>query len=102
MQDEADVGSARFVMSLRATGEGHFSSAVFRRGVIDHDNRIRIEPVSHQSRRLQVVENREFEKPTFQTRLIEIGAIGTFADEVLHHLGNAFNFVELKLAIDAV
>jgi len=102
MQDEADVGSTRFVMSLRATGEGHISSAVFRRGVIDHDNRIRIEPVSQQSCRLQVVENREFEKSTYQTRLIEMGAIGLFADEVLHHLGNTFNFVELKLALDAV
>jgi len=102
IQDEADVGSTRFVMSLRATGEGHISSAVFRRGVIDHDNRIRIEPVSQQSCRLQVVENREFEKSTYQTRLIEMGAIGLFADEVLHHLGNTFNFVELKLALDAV
>lgn len=102
VQDEADVGSTRFVMSLRATGEGHISSAVFRRGVIDRDNRISIKPVSHHSRRLQVVENREFEKPTYQMRLIEIGAMGTFADEVLRYLGNTFNFDELKLAIDAV
>ncbi len=102
VQDGADVGSTRFVMSLRATGEGHISSAVFRRGVIDRDNRIRIEPVSRHSRRLQVVENREFEKRTYRTRLIEIGATGTFADEVLNLLGKTFNFVELKLAIDAV
>ncbi len=102
VQDEADVGSTRFVMSLRATGEGHISSAVFRRGVIDRDNRIWIKPVSQYSRRLQVVENREFEKRTYQMRLSEIGAIGTFVDEVLQHLGNTFNFVELKLAVDAV
>jgi len=102
VQDEADVGSTRFVMSLRATGEGHISSAVFRRGVIDRDNRIRIQPVSQYSHRLQVVENREFEKQTYQKRLIEIGAIGKFTDEVLNQLGATFNFVELKLAIDAV
>jgi hypothetical protein len=102
VQDEADVGSTRFVMSLRATGEGHISSAVFRRGVIDRENRIRIQPVSQYSRRLQVVENREFEKQTYQKRLIEIGAVGTFTDEVLQYLDESFNFVELKLAIDAV
>jgi len=101
-QDEAEVGSTRFVMSLRATGEGHISSAVFRRGVIDRDNRIRVDPVSQYSRRLQVVENREFERQTYQKRLIEIGTIGTFTDEVLQYLGETFNFVELKLAIDAV
>jgi len=102
VQDEADVGSTRFVMSLRATGEGHISSAVFRRGVIDRDNRIRIQPVSQYSRRLQVVENREFEKQIYQKRLTEIGAIGTFTDDVLDQLGTTFNFDELKLAIDAV
>ena len=102
VQDELDVGSTRFVMSLRATGEGHISSAVFRRGVIDRDNRIRIQPVSHYSHRLQVVENPEFEKQTYQKKLIETGAIGKFTDEVLDQLGAAFNFVELKLAIDAV
>ena len=102
VQDEADVGSTRFVMSLRATGEGHISSAVFRRGVIDRDNRIRIQPVSHHSRRLQVVENREFEKQIYQKRLTEIGASGTFTDDVLDQLDTTFDFVELKLAIDAV
>jgi len=102
VQDEVDVGRTRFVMSLRATGEGHISSAVFRRGVIDRDNRIHIEPVSQYSRRLQVNENREFEKPIYQKRLAEIGAIGAFADEVLRSLRNTFDFVELKLAIDAV
>jgi predicted GH43/DUF377 family glycosyl hydrolase len=102
VQDGAEVGSTRFVMSLRATGEGHISSVVFRRGTIDRDNRIRIEPVSQYSRPLQVVENRECEKRTYRTRLIEIGAIGKFTDEVLDQLGATFNFVELKLAIDAV
>ncbi len=102
MQDEAEAGSTRFVLSLRATGEGHISSAVFRRGTIDRDNRIRIEPVAQHSCRLQVVENRESEKRIYRKRLIEIGATGEFSDDVLHHLGETFDFVELKLAIDAV
>lgn len=101
-QDDTEAGSTRFVMSLRATGEGHISSAVFRRGVIDHDNRIRIQPVSQQSRQLQVVENRDFEKQSYQKRLVDIGATGIFSNEVLQYLGETFNFVELKLAIDAV
>jgi predicted GH43/DUF377 family glycosyl hydrolase len=102
IQDEAEVGSTRFVMSLRATGEGHISSVVFRRGVIDRHNRIRIQPVSEYSCQLQVVENREFSKQTYQKKLIEIGADGIFTNEVLHHLGKDFTFIELRLAIDAV
>lgn len=34
-QSNLDKGSLRFVMSLRATGEGHISSIEFREGIID-------------------------------------------------------------------
>ena len=43
-------GSRRFILSLRATGEGHISSITFRSGVIDAENRIRdrrADPVRH-------------------------------------------------------
>ena len=39
-QNNLDEGSLRFIMSLRATGEGHVSSIVFRSGVLDSDNRV--------------------------------------------------------------
>ncbi len=102
LQDADAEGSTRFVMSLRATGEGHVSSVVFRRGVIDRDDRILIEPASQYSRQLQVVENRQLEKQTYQKKLIEIGALGASTDEVLKRLGETFNFGELNVAIDAV
>ena len=37
-------GAVRFIMSLRATGEGHVSSIVFRTGVIDTDRQGRDGP----------------------------------------------------------
>ncbi|MGV8118487.1 MAG: glycoside hydrolase family 130 protein [Candidatus Xenobiia bacterium LiM19] len=39
--------SLRFIISLRAIGEGHISSIVFRSGVIDRDNNILMDPLSH-------------------------------------------------------
>jgi predicted GH43/DUF377 family glycosyl hydrolase len=39
-------GELRFVLSLRATGEGHISSITFRSGVIGADGAVRLEPVS--------------------------------------------------------
>ncbi|TDJ18318.1 MAG: glycosidase, partial [Gammaproteobacteria bacterium] len=101
-QDAAAEGSTRFLMSLRATGEGHISSVVFRQGVIDRDDRIRIEPVNQYSRQLKVIENRQFEKKIYRKQLIEMGASGSSTDEVLNRLGETFNFAELNLAIDAV
>ena len=37
-------GSVRFVLSLRATGEGHISSITFRSGIVHRDLRIEVEP----------------------------------------------------------
>src|SRR3974377_2370379 len=39
-------GSARFILSLRATGEGHISSITFRSGVIDAKNRLMLHEAS--------------------------------------------------------
>ena len=37
-------GAVRFIMSLRATGEGHVSSIVFRTGVIYSDHEVQMDP----------------------------------------------------------
>jgi predicted GH43/DUF377 family glycosyl hydrolase len=45
--DQANLppGAIRFVLTLRATGEGHVSCITFRSGTIHHDLRIEIDPV---------------------------------------------------------
>ena len=43
-QGGGSAGSLRFVLSLRATGEGHVSSITFRTGIIHPDNEIEIDP----------------------------------------------------------
>jgi predicted GH43/DUF377 family glycosyl hydrolase len=45
-QSDVPVGAVRFVMSLRATGEGHISSIEFRTGLIFVDSTIHIDPIS--------------------------------------------------------
>ena len=42
-QSGVSAGASRFVLSLRATGEGHVSSITFRSGVIDAGSRIRMD-----------------------------------------------------------
>jgi predicted GH43/DUF377 family glycosyl hydrolase len=42
-QDGLDAGEARFVMSLRAVGEGHLSCIEFRTGVIGADTTVRFD-----------------------------------------------------------
>ena len=40
------TGELRFVLSLRATGEGHVSSVAFRSGVVDAEGEVRMDPPS--------------------------------------------------------
>ncbi|MHC4136721.1 MAG: glycoside hydrolase family 130 protein [Planctomycetota bacterium] len=103
-QDQSDVpaGSVRFVMSLRAVGEGHVSSLVFRTGLIDDRGGITIDPVPPQSRRLKVVEDRTFMKRRFRRKLIEAGAYSDLADVVLDRLGEAFALSDLERALENV
>ena len=42
-QSGLSKGKRRFILSLRATGEGHISSITFRSGTVDADNRITID-----------------------------------------------------------
>ncbi|MHC4697460.1 MAG: glycoside hydrolase family 130 protein [Planctomycetota bacterium] len=99
-QDGLPSGSTRFLMALRATGEGHVSSIVFRRGVIDADMNIDIDPVSPYARQLKITENRVYEKATYRLKLIEMGGYSAPAGSVLKLLGDEFTLHDLNEAID--
>lgn len=43
-QSSVDAGSLRFVISLRATGEGHVSSITFREGIVHDGHRVEVRP----------------------------------------------------------
>jgi predicted GH43/DUF377 family glycosyl hydrolase len=43
-QSGAPVGGRRFILSLRATGEGHVSSLTFRTGLIQADGSVSVDP----------------------------------------------------------
>jgi predicted GH43/DUF377 family glycosyl hydrolase len=45
-QSELSKGRLRFILSLRATGEGHISSLTFRAGTIDADGRLTVDPTA--------------------------------------------------------
>lgn len=46
-QSGTDPGQKKVIISLRATGESHISSLVFRRGILDREGNIRVDPPSN-------------------------------------------------------
>jgi predicted GH43/DUF377 family glycosyl hydrolase len=95
-------GSTRFLLSLRATGEGHISSIVFRVGVIDRDHNIIIEDASPLSVPLKTIPDPEFETPHFRQTLSDIGALSPSGQRVLDRLGESFTLPQLEAELEAL
>jgi predicted GH43/DUF377 family glycosyl hydrolase len=101
-QSELPSGSVRFVMSLRATGEGHVSSIVFRRGVIDCDGRVSIDPPGEYSRTLAAVVPDDFDKEQFVRNLRALGAWTNHTQATMALVGERFTRAQLSNAIDEI
>ena len=99
-QEGVDSGSVRFLMSLRAVGEGHVSSIVFRRGVVDRTGEVRFEPNVPHPRRLRTVEDQQFEQARFRVKLIEMGAYTDRVEDVLNALPDPFTCAQLIEAVE--
>ena len=93
-------GAARFLMSLRATGEGHISSIVFRRGIVDAKGGIEIEPAGPVSRQLTVVQDAAHSKEEFRQKLSEIGAYSDQTEQVLARMADPVTLGDLNRAIE--
>jgi predicted GH43/DUF377 family glycosyl hydrolase len=94
-QSHLKKGSLRFVMSLRATGEGHVSSIVFRSGVLDRHNRLFFDPISDFVETPDLQLDPVYKRNPFQLKLNEMGAINEIAAHILNQLPEDFTYNEL-------
>ncbi|HXN48634.1 MAG TPA: glycoside hydrolase family 130 protein [Bryobacteraceae bacterium] len=101
--DQADLpsGAVRFILSLRATGEGHISSVVFREGIIHADRRIEVLPPTGFLTEARQVPNPLYEKALFARKLSELKLTGEFTRRVMNGLGESFALEELRTALKA-
>ncbi len=101
--DQANVpeGSLRFIMSLRAVGEGHISSLVFRTGLIHEDGDLDFDSASSYVSRA-FIDNPTYKNELFHTKLKEMGACDEVGKHVLSRLSDRFSYEELKEGIAAL
>lgn len=92
-------GSLRFVLSLRAVGEGHLSSIVFRTGLIGPDGEISVDEPGRFVAAGTVSPNPSYRKAVFERKLVELGQQDEFARAVLAGLATTFTQDELEQAI---
>lgn len=101
-QEGLPEGFRRFILSLRATGEGHISSITFRSGVIDAENRIHMDDPTRFVVAPDLVPNALYDKNLFYLKLTELGVNGPLTEQVMAALGEQFTLDNLEFTIQSV
>lgn len=105
--NQADVpaGALRFILSLRATGEGHISSITFRTGVVDANQNVTLNAPTRYLSEPKQIPNASYEKKLFERKLYELHLTSPFSRRVMEELGPApagFTLEELRRKINVV
>ena len=100
-QSGVAVGAVRFVMSVRAIGEGHTSSIEFRTGVVNAEGIVELEPVSPYAE-TGVRAPHAYDKRFFATKLNDLELLNEVEERVLGRLSERFTMAELESAIEAL
>lgn len=95
-------GAARFILSLRATGEGHISSITFRSGVVDAPNQIRMDDPTRFVVAPEVVLNALYDKALFYRKLTELGINGPLTEQAMAALSDQFTLENLERTLQNI
>ena len=100
-QSGLSKGALRFILSLRATGEGHISSITFRTGTVSAQQRITLAPPVPFVTEPERVPNAAYAKGLFAHKLEEAGVQNDFCRRVLDQLHDDFTLKELHQVLFA-
>jgi predicted GH43/DUF377 family glycosyl hydrolase len=98
-QSGVSKDSKRFILSLRATGEGHISSITFRSGTVDAQGNIAIDKPTGFVTAPSVTPKFEYEKSLFVRKLVELGIANGFVELVLGALDERFTIGDLETSV---
>lgn len=98
-QSSLQDGELRFILSLRATGEGHISSVTFRTGTISTDHGVILAPPMPCVMEPERVPNVAYAKGLFFHKLEEAGVPNDFCQRVLNKLHEDFTLKELHAVL---
>jgi predicted GH43/DUF377 family glycosyl hydrolase len=98
-QTNLNAGELRFILSLRAVGEGHISSIEFRTGIIRRDHAIEFEKTSGLVAAPEINPKPTFPKSIFLHKLNDHGLENNWSRSVMNRLGAVFSRSELDDAM---
>lgn len=95
-------GEKRVIISFRATGEGHLSSIVFRRGILDENNDLKLPKVRNHIDMPKIGQKKSYDKGRFQQKLREMQISEKYSSIIMEHLPEKFEYHQLRDSVDKV
>ncbi len=95
-------GEKRVIISFRATGEGHISSIVFRRAIIDKDNDLQMMKIGDHIDKAEIVHKSLYNKERFVKKLAEMHTPDKYSASIMQDLPEEFEYYALKDAVNRV
>ena len=95
-QSNLEEGQLRVLISFRAVGEGHISSIVFRRALIDKHNNINVLPAGNYIDEAEKIHNMIYNKKLFIKKGEEADINADFLKDVDEKLDDRFDYESLK------
>ncbi|MEL1245533.1 glycoside hydrolase family 130 protein [Flavobacterium sp. DGU11] len=95
-QSNLEEGQLRVIISFRAVGEGHVSSVVFRRAMIDRNNDITVIPAGNYIDEADKIHNIVYQKRLFLKKALEADINNEFIKTVTEQLEDRFDYEQLK------
>jgi predicted GH43/DUF377 family glycosyl hydrolase len=92
-------GAARFIMAVRAVGEGHLSSIAFRTGILGPSGTPKFDVPGPFLVPGERTPPRAYDKHLFREKLRELEASNEIADAVLSRVPDAFSLPELERSL---
>ncbi|WP_149304950.1 glycoside hydrolase family 130 protein [Pareuzebyella sediminis] len=95
-------GEKRVILSFRATGEGHLSSIVFRRGILDSNNDFHPNKVRNHIDMAKIVRKKSYDKGRFVQKLNEMNIDEKYSALIMNDLPDHFDYHELKRSVHQI
>jgi hypothetical protein len=99
-QSNMAEGSLRFVLSLRATGEGHISSITFRSGCVDAGGRVTVDAPSRFVTSPDHIPPVSYNKAIFWRKIHELGLADTVGERIFRDLPDHFTVDQMTDEIE--
>lgn len=100
-QTYLEEGELRVILSFRATGEGHISSIVFRRGILDKNNDLHLMAIGKSMDIAEISHKKLYHKGRFVEKMDEMEIPKKYSNLIVESLPEHFEYSALKGIVDS-